>query len=452
MNHFFRMGQSESIHQQDSNIPATGMSAGYAYTMPKSVYQQRESNASSPFTTRIQYAPGAYQNSGGSASSSGVFQRQSNPILGRSTSNSDAFHRQNNVPKFQQIQKVYNPGQCVNVDNMDQRIDKFEEEQLKFQEAIDRIKARREAAFLQELSDFENHFNPFEILGIDVTQDEHQVRRAYKRQSLKHHPDKGGDEKAFALVTKAYIYIMKKLDRYKVKVADQNELREQSREANQPNHQHTTENIFVNKNDFNKEKFNAVFNDFRISQPDDHGYGDWMEKTISHNENSSRSDTLPSVKSQPLFDGNFNRDVFNDVFSKDKTTGARQDIIIFEDPKPLISGNLDYYELGKKKTDNFGYTDRVNSNAFTDYKKAYNSDNVLIDADQVTFKKYKNVKDLEKTRDSLSYALSPEDRRKVELQKRRDELEEEERQLRMREHDHRVESNFQKINRALLTN
>ncbi|KAG5721848.1 hypothetical protein E4T56_gene10596, partial [Termitomyces sp. T112] len=44
----------------------------------------------------------------------------------------------------------------------------------------------------------------YKILGIARDASETDIKKAYRRESLKHHPDKGGDEEKFKLVSEAY--------------------------------------------------------------------------------------------------------------------------------------------------------------------------------------------------------------------------------------------------------
>lgn len=48
------------------------------------------------------------------------------------------------------------------------------------------------------------HFEPTVILGVDPGASLREIRDAYHQKSLKHHPDRGGDEWAFRMVTRAY--------------------------------------------------------------------------------------------------------------------------------------------------------------------------------------------------------------------------------------------------------
>jgi hypothetical protein len=47
-------------------------------------------------------------------------------------------------------------------------------------------------------------FDPMAILGVSPGSSLREIRDAYHQKSLKHHPDKGGDEWAFRMVTRSY--------------------------------------------------------------------------------------------------------------------------------------------------------------------------------------------------------------------------------------------------------
>ncbi|RWS25690.1 translocation protein SEC63-like protein [Leptotrombidium deliense] len=48
------------------------------------------------------------------------------------------------------------------------------------------------------------NWDPFEILGIDPGSSTAEIKKAYRKLSLLHHPDKGGDERKFLKISKAY--------------------------------------------------------------------------------------------------------------------------------------------------------------------------------------------------------------------------------------------------------
>jgi hypothetical protein len=46
--------------------------------------------------------------------------------------------------------------------------------------------------------------NSYEVLGIDEDSEEEDIKRAFRKKALLHHPDKGGDPMEFCKVREAY--------------------------------------------------------------------------------------------------------------------------------------------------------------------------------------------------------------------------------------------------------
>ena len=46
--------------------------------------------------------------------------------------------------------------------------------------------------------------NPYEILGLNSNASLNDIKTSYKKNALKHHPDRGGDEAIFKEMTEAY--------------------------------------------------------------------------------------------------------------------------------------------------------------------------------------------------------------------------------------------------------
>ena len=44
----------------------------------------------------------------------------------------------------------------------------------------------------------------YKILGVDKGADDNVLKKAYRKLAMKHHPDKGGDEKEFKDISEAY--------------------------------------------------------------------------------------------------------------------------------------------------------------------------------------------------------------------------------------------------------
>jgi len=55
-----------------------------------------------------------------------------------------------------------------------------------------------------EVQEMKPSRNPWEILGVNHGASSEEIKRAFKRQALKHHPDKGGDAEFFKDLSRAY--------------------------------------------------------------------------------------------------------------------------------------------------------------------------------------------------------------------------------------------------------
>lgn len=83
----------------------------------------------------------------------------------------------------------------------------------------------------------------YSILGVSKTASEDEIKRAYRKKAMKHHPDRGGDQAQFQDINEAYSV-----------------LSDPARRSQYDNPQ--PENIFANFGDANGFDFDTVFNMF----------------------------------------------------------------------------------------------------------------------------------------------------------------------------------------------
>jgi len=94
--------------------------------------------------------------------------------------------------------------------------------------------------------------NPYDILGVQPTTSNEEIKRAYRKLSLKHHPDRGGDEEKFKELSAAYEQITNK--------------------DSQPNPMNNFNNQHMNMDELIRNMFGINLNPEHISNNNIHGF------------------------------------------------------------------------------------------------------------------------------------------------------------------------------------
>ena len=328
--------------------------------------------------------------------------------------------------------------------NAELRRQRFLKEQEKIKKFFEKKEKEKKHLFDQELDAFEQEYDPYIVLEVAKNTTIENIKRQYRKLSLIAHPDKGGDPDTFRILTQAYCYLLKKHEKLEYKESTDFELKNKAN--NFIKEQCKKNNIHLDKDNFNINKFNEVFDEYKLDDPYSNGYG-----SIMSNENRQREpDTYNFKQNNNLFGKKFNEKIFNSAFEEEKEATSSNQLIIYDEPEALTSGNLNFLELGCGKIDDFSSM-QGNTN-FTDYKKAHSQNNKLINPNSVKFKKYKNVDELKNERSNISYNLSREQQKKLNIKKQREEKIEEERLRRLQENDLLTERQFNKLNRLFITN
>jgi len=214
-----------------------------------------------------------------------------------------------------------------------------------------------------------------QIMGLEeeVALNEQSLKAAYKKASMRAHPDKGGSEEAFDAVTRAYAYLGEILRRVRggrsdelVNITEESPARlagtrEQASEAWK-----MSEPVKLNAKNLNINLFNKVFEETRLPDPDGDGYGDWLKNPESQG-------------SQNKFSGKFNRSVFNEAFEseiKNRAQQANSRAITHRQPEALVMAPNLGIELGRERPDDFSGAN-LGGLKYTDLKKAYTTDSTF---------------------------------------------------------------------------
>ena len=191
------------------------------------------------------------------------------------------------------------------------------------------------------------------------------LKAAYKKAVLRAHPDKGGSEKEFEAVTRAYAYLGEILERIHGGRAAEGKVEAPTALANnRATHEEKwkmVEPVRLNPAKLDVQTFNDMFEKTKIPDPDETGYGDWLKGG-------------DSAATGPKFGGKFNRDVFNKAFEdeqKGRASGPKQTGAMVAQEMSMASRMGYGVELGRTARDDYTVSPNENGLKFTDLKKAY---------------------------------------------------------------------------------
>ena len=282
--------------------------------------------------------------------------------------------------------------------------------------------------------------SPYKILGVPEGTPFNAVRQIFKQKILIHHPDKGGDPAYFHVLQDAYKFILRqhrKKNQYRDRI-EKEVTRQEYKPQLKENDIGGLENIHVDQKRFDPNKFNKMFDKFRVTDPNDQkGY----------TEKDFQPDNLDGLDFQGRKVG---QEEFNRRFAMAKQKQS-QNMTIYKAPEAMWSMESNT-KLGKnfsllgEDIDDFSH--KSSNLECTDYKKAYESK--LIDPDSVKVKTYRNVDQLKSDREFVPREMSEEDKRYEMMKEQEREQYEQTRQGRIQEFDQMAERNFMEINRRLI--
>ena len=218
------------------------------------------------------------------------------------------------------------------------------------------------------------------VLGIEeeVALTEEALKKAYKKAAVKVHPDKGGSKEAFDAVTRAYAYLMDilKLVKGQNGSAGQGavpglETVQEQRTSAATEWQMPSEPVKLNPKNLDMNKFNQLFEQTRVPDPDEDGYGDWLK-------DEGAGDTGRRKIKGKAFSENFNREVFNRMFEEEAASGGVNggQMIQFNHPQELVLNQSSGVELGRDRPAD--YTSAYDSKmGYTDLRAAYTKENTV---------------------------------------------------------------------------
>jgi len=354
----------------------------------------------------------------------------------------DNFNNINTYPQQQQQQQTYQHQQQTY--QQQQAVPNYNKQQSRIPHKVNNEQDSKRQHFFNEIDEIEQlKYNPLQILGL--SEDTHytalDIKKAYKNLAMRYHPDKGGSEEVFKILTKAYVYLLKHVEGANFVEKNFMDLK--------TNFDREAPTTMDNNNDsFNVKNFNKIFDENRLEDEEkDYGYGDW--KTTDTSEEPKK-----------IFNQKFTTDIFNQVFNELKNTKQNtQDVIVFEEPKTLTTSNrLGFSEVDYKRPGDFSKEyDIQDGNSrqgiyYMDYKRAYTETTLISPETIKPRQEFKNIEDAQISREKQDFTMTAEERAYLEEKKRKEDEFEAERLSRLKKRDEQLEYHNSQVNRLLLGN
>ena len=283
--------------------------------------------------------------------------------------------------------------------------------------------------------------DPYRILGLSKSFNLSGLKKAYLKAAMKAHPDRGGSAQAFQQVSIAYTVLQKKLKEQENSHSHE-ELRQGARDYISTQSSNPKRNINM-KDHFDVNLFNKIYEDNKIPESFDRGYGKWMNQNPALEREQTK-----------LFQNGFNKDLFNSTFDEYKRSQAshyKQQLVKYKEPEQRLSmKNQDaLVTLGQGRISDFsGSADSLH---YTDYKKAFTHGSTLIDPRSVDTKgRAQSIDGVKSQRSNLSYQMSAQDRERLAKQQMREAQEEKKRQQRLQTYDQKHGQAYERIHGLLL--
>ena len=273
--------------------------------------------------------------------------------------------------------------------------------------------------------------DPYKILNLSKNFTREELRESYKRLALQVHPDRGGTDYMFKLVTYCYKLLCKE---YNTRTSDKQyqELKEMFKKEPPPSTN--------NNNKFNIDKFNKVFEENKLDSLHDSGYGDFLKETSAQDEPTK---VFNSSK--------ISNETFNKKFEELSKPSTNKFVAKYREPEALeTSKKMNFTILGQDTLDDFSGDNMSRKNLnFMDLKLAHTTSRIVDPQKVKARKNYKSIDEFEADRSALSHQMSEKDRVYYEKMERLEQAKEKARMKKVAEQDEIASAHFQRLHNLL---
>ncbi len=271
---------------------------------------------------------------------------------------------------------------------------------------------------------------------------EDALKIAYKRAAIRAHPDKGGNEQLFEAVTRAYAYLSEILQRVKgtkktTGALDAPAITAEARQTDAKRFEHV-QPVRIDPKNVNMTAFNQMFEQTRLPDPDDDGYGDWLKGQEGEDAAANK------------FSGKFNRDVFMRTFEEEAKRKAASTAVVLHPELMALNSSAAGVTLGRSKAETF--TAPANASLkYTDLRDAYTKENTITNQVANVRVEERNMKDYQNQYKKGPAAMTAQELAQMEQEKNSFQTNDMARQRRAAEEAIAAQAYFEKMKQLVLT-
>jgi len=281
----------------------------------------------------------------------------------------------------------------------------------------------------------------------EVALTEESLKGAYKKAVMRAHPDKGGSEKEFEAVTRAYAYLGEILRRIHGGRAKEGKVDApaalKGTRTNDADAWKMVEPVRLNPNKLDMNSFNTMFEQTRIPDPEESGYGDWLK-------GGEDGPSGPQLK----FSGKFNREVFHRAFEeeqKGKTKGSPDQPNAIIAQEQTLAGRY-ATEIGRSGREDYTMAANDGGMKYTDLKKAYTEYNTFSQNTAGVKLEARSLDSYSKQRDKAPAPLADHEMAALQAAERAAKDAEERRKIRLAEESITENNYFERMKQLVIRN
>lgn len=280
-----------------------------------------------------------------------------------------------------------------------------------------------------------NNIDPYNVFKVPKNFQIDDVKGKYRRMARKLHPDKNPGIDTQQMMTILNLCYQKLLEDYVARMSDKphDMLKRESQQ-----HWNTfsdppastsgsgSDRVVNGSGNFDVARFNQVFQDNRLGDVNDHGYGDWLQRNMSQTAIQKEEERRCMIqKYQPQL-----------LHTMNPNSACELGVTQVQDYSSVVCMD----SLGR----------RAKGMAYSDLRVAHTTTKLLHEGKQTSYREYKNVQELERERARVSSTMSADEQAMHDLERKREQMMEAARVKAQKERDAAAFQHYARMHNRIL--